>query len=1344
MADPVSAALGIASSIVALIEATDRLVRYVRDFAEAPTAIQKLKLSLENLTTLLKKLKDHCDNAPSDAPWLQGLWKIQKVEKDGKNIEEESGVLAELQQTINKLTNLLNPSKSWKRTGAWQRPTWHSKRKSVDEVQADIQRYLVVINAFLALKNDQTSSEILQLMKTDREVVKSQYAMMNDRLSMFETAQREDVDRRKRDYDESERLEIIRWLSPLSFLAKQKELYADCFPETGDWLLQDQRFQFWAEQAHLWYLQCVGEPMIGKTVLTSILTHHLSSKGHKPPVVLSVYLDYKAATVQTIFNIMGSLLKQLIQLDELRPISDDLRILFKKAKRLELSPSSYDSEVRKILISELDRYDRFYVVVDGFDELQPGARIKLRRELRNLLPNKSSLIFMTRQIEGEIEIAGRTDCDRCNKQDIKIFFRCPVCDDGNYDVCLDCQRQGFGCKEATHKLSEPYGRREIQVNIPDKDIENYVRREIGAELTDENPVLVDERSAREDRPDMTRFHSLVQRDPNLPDQIVSTIVKKANGRFLFARLYLDLLKKAPNARLLRKILSSFPEDTSEIYRESMRRIERQDKEDRLRALRVLGFITRTRRPLTMKALQHALAAMEFDDDEDVTAADILDSITPVNVILEITSGLVITEDNGQDKDMKLVHRTLEDYLLLEESRREWFPSADSEIAQGCLRYLNLVIPHGAGEDDDWESMNIEYPFLQYASQYWGDHVRDANCNTSANFDLQKRTMLFMDDQYSACLHAAWATNFGGHDTWDVRKNVDKLHVYAWYGLSFAITTIDRDKSTVDVIEPSYGQTALMFACRKGHPEVVRQLLDLGASARKISARGRTAMFEAILGQQEEVVELLTELVPPDLDINGANPKQFSRTALMLAVRLDCLEMVHMLLRYPGINIDLQDANGMTALYLAAKYDHLQMVELLLAAGANVNIGDSKAGRIPLRIAAERDHVNIVETLLQFGAQTDSKDRSGGTPILYAVMHGAEKSLKKLIAVGADLRVVDADAQSLLDCASKNDHSRIARILIEEGLSPNFGRPMHLASQYGRSTTLSLLLEKNADPTLQDRFGRNPKQVAWQYGQSEIINLLNEFERNQLIRQPEGISDDAQLPIWAMVRQGLAELLAEAMTTRKTDLEVLEPFSDNTALHCAIEAHEPEILLSLLEISAISIDAPNRWLRTPLHSAARLGDLNAVGILLEYEADLDVKDRWGDEPLVLAQSNWHWDVMLTLIKAGASIDKLKINVEKLFFVAVEEGDTEAAQVLLSEGVDRWAQNAEGLRALQIAAAMGDEPMRQVLLRAPTIAFRAPEVEIIGKESHRARNGEGSPKRSAGAANAIPFRSRPGQS
>ena len=250
-----------------------------------------------------------------------------------------------------------------------------------------------------------------------------------------------------------ERKHILAWLSPLSFIAKHEELFTGCFKKTGEWLWQDQRFKNWAE-GRPWYLQCMGEPGVGKTVISCILRHHLT-KSQRPPLILSMFLDYKASSAQTLPNLMGSLLKQMIQLDELYPIPAELKKLYQMTTRLELKPESYFDNVRKILVAELDRYDRIYLIVDGFDELASRERIALKRELLKLRPEKLSLAITMRPIEGEeTRIIGDIGCDRCKEEDLKVYFRCKICNVGNYDICLDCKDRGLRCLDDTHQLTE--------------------------------------------------------------------------------------------------------------------------------------------------------------------------------------------------------------------------------------------------------------------------------------------------------------------------------------------------------------------------------------------------------------------------------------------------------------------------------------------------------------------------------------------------------------------------------------------------------------------------------------------------------------------------------------------------------------------------------------------------------------------------------------------------------------------------------------------------------------------------------------------------------------------------
>ena len=1360
--------LSITAGIIAILDTTEKVIKYGLDFAGAIKEIQVLKEEFESLHSVLVRLLERCENAqrtnPDETPpWLRGLWEVRsgRPDKSGVPVPEYKGMIAQLKEAIEEAAAKLNPSRQWKKTEAYQRVTWHHKKESFTEIRNTVSRCFNAINTILALNNDETLGETLDLMRENRDLVKenseytkTQFDNLGNRMTIFEQNQKREEERRLRVELQIEREEIADWLSPLSFIAKQDELWTNCYQEVGGWLWQDERFNAWTE-GRPWFLQCVGEPGVGKTVLSSILAHHLPDEPQDrslPIPILSLYLNHKSSNVQTLPHLVGSLLKQLIQTDEAFLISEELRALFKKAKRLKLEPISYFKDIHRILLARFDCYNRFFIIVDGFDEVPPRDRVALLRELHNLKSKKGSLIIGMRPI-GERINTGMYECNRCLRL-VKLAFRCKICDRGDYDLCYDCKRKGLWCRDRLHPLAEPYSLVEIEVEIPSADIEHYVRWEVGVEIGDVNAAFVDDRDTNvHDDPVTTPFQDLCHSDPNLPNQIVVEVTERANGRFLFARLYMDSLKTKSNLRALKKALRTFPDNINDIYKESMQRIQAQEPEERKRAYKILGMITRTRRPLGLQELQHALAVADLRDEEDATENDIPDGIDQPKTILGSTSALVILEEQGSQ--VRLVHRSLEDYLHLEENTKKWVPTAEVDIAKACLTYLDLVLPRKPRDEDYFRARKSEFPFLQYASQYWGDHVRNASNNVDHAAAIQESALRLMNDpqRMNACMQAAWFTNPGGHDTWDVWRKVDKLHICAWYGLSSIFDALDVETSMVDGVEPKYGQTPLMYACRKGHSNLVRQLLRLGASQQKVSARGRTPLFEAILGHHSgnktslfekhskhvEVVEILVSEMPQDLNINVVHDQEFDRTALMLAARLGYLEMIEILLKHQEVNVNLQDMHGMTALYLAARESHESIVQLLLEAGANVDTVDFQAGRSPLRCAAERNLVEMVELLLQYRADPNIRDREGGTAMLRAVNRGAKEALEKMIEFSVDIHCVDESGQSLLHGAARNGYHEIARLLLEiqsseeEKISPNtrdkFNEtPLHDASRQGETAVTSVLLEYGGDPSLRDEFNRTPFMVAWQYGHENIMEMLKQAGHEP---QPGVSLDKRHLPVWSMARRGLTDLIADAVQTRPRDIHLPEPCTENSPIHCAIESNEPDVLDVLLQTKMLPVNKPNQFKRTPLHAAAIEGDSYAIKCLLNYGANVDLKDRWGDEALFLAQSNGHLEVMLVLVEASAVLDKKKIDSKKLFFFAVEQGNVAATQILVGKhGVDRSIQNADGVRALQIAKAADDEDMMMLLRSTSTVNFT--DV-VINKPGSNELND----KKMA----FVPFRSRP---
>ena len=1067
-------------------------------------------------------------------------------------------------------------------------------------------------------------------------------------------------------------------------------------------------------------------------------------KGRDRPVLV-LYLDHKASNTQTIVNLFGNLLQQLIELKGSDPLPQGLLNLYHRANKSK--PNLED--ICGILREELARYDRFYLIVDAHDEASQSYRNSnlLLREIGKLRLKKMSLIVTYR--ESQEENPTIYTCDRCpadtgaNKENLKIYYPCKKCPFGKFTICQECKEKGLCCLDHPDQL---FDRVEVDARTPDEDIERYVKSEIGAEVQDDDIT---------ESLGTTRFQDLCRSDEKLLKKIPPAVVQKAKGRFLWARLYMDSLRVKPTVKHIKILLKTFPDKLDDIYQDAMQRIKEQEKDDRKLAYRVLALLSRAHRVLSLAELQHALAVEEWgagfeDDDESDDNSDdgrnntkntkSTDAYYPKKVILDSTAGLVHVDSD--DSAVRLVHLTLQPYLL--DNAAIWFPEAKVEIAKACLTYLDLAAFAKTCREEEFMTKKKNYAFIAYASKFWGDHVRD--CESDPKIQSSATRLVSDPQRLAACIQAAWITDNGEFDNFDVREGLHSLHICAWYGLSYILTSLDLAGVDVDVREPKYGQTPLMYACRKGHSKVAAHLLELGAQASLVSAKGRTAMLEAVAENYHDLVEVLLNSQQSGLDINAIHTKESNRTALMLASCSGKVEIVRLLLQHPEINVNQQDADGSTALSLASKAGCAEIVDLLLKKPhIKVDLVDS-GRRSPLRLAAERNYFFIVQSLLDGGADSALEDLQGGTAILRAVDYGGQAALETMIGLGVDLTCKDRDGRGLVHSASTNGYPEILRLLIGEGLDPSLPdhngiTPLHDASRHGKLEVTKVLLDLGAKHLLKDKFHRTPLTVAWQYQKTEIMSLLRLVPLNG--EPPEQLPQE--LPVWSLAALGFKNLISISIETRKDELTMTEPGSENSALHCAIHADEPEVLRILLQDGKMYPDCHNHYLRTPLHLAALTDNLPAVKLLIEFKANLDSEDQWGKTALFYAQSYHYLPIAVALIDAGARVDPASIDVQTLFFKAVELGNVKVVRRLVDDkahNVDVWAKNSDGTRAIQIAIDADDIEMIRALRSSPSFHYTFHEKNEDEEEGHGASDSMDSVDFEKKMSDrVVPFRPRP---
>jgi len=243
-----------------------------------------------------------------------------------------------------------------------------------------------------------------------------------------------------------------------------------------------------------------------------------------------------------------------------------------------------------------------------------------------------------------------------------------------------------------------------------------------------------------------------------------------------------------------------------------------------------------------------------------------------------------------------------------------------------------------------------------------------------------------------------------------------------------------------------------------------------------------------------------------------------------------------------------------------------------------------------------------------------RDRRGATLLMHAAAFGTVEILKLLLDAGADVNARnDFDATALLWGARDAEKSRL---LIEHGANVNArskqGRtPLMLASlRPGGSETVALMLQKGADPKVQDGRGDTALGLAASIGEVETMRLLLAKGAD-----PATANNRGEPPIILATKSKRAEAVS-LLLQHGVDANVANTSSN-------IVRNGPIAMIKL----------------TPLHRAAAFGPLQMVHDLLKAGADVNARDGRSLTPLhfAVATEFASQPICETLLQAGAHVN-----------------------------------------------------------------------------------------------------------
>lgn len=498
----------------------------------------------------------------------------------------------------------------------------------------------------------------------------------------------------------------------------------------------------------------------------------------------------------------------------------------------------------------------------------------------------------------------------------------------------------------------------------------------------------------------------------------------------------------------------------------------------------------------------------------------------------------------------------------------------------------------------------------------------------------------------------------------------------------------RNHADVNAAEPD-GTTALAWAARIDDVEIADLLLTAGASAKAANKYGVTPLSLACTNGS---AVMIGKLIGAGADPNSTLPE--GETALMTASRTGKLDAVQVLLKR-GADVNAKETwRGQTALMWAAAEGHVEVVQALLRAGADMH-ARSKAP--PARVnpyeapsVAPKATATDKTATIAIGAPPDDKPdadgkpapsgRSGGsgrgaakaadfTPLLFAVRNGHIPVVKALLAAGADPNETLGDGTSALVLAAMNARYELGVVLLDHDARPNadgsgftalhqvvwtrrpnihktpaavpsgnldsIGFAKALISHGGNVNARETKEPNDGNLGKLKRIGATPFLLAAKGADPEMMRVLLALGADPTLSTSEHIT-----PLEAAAGVGVYRV-AES------------PGTNDEAFECVKIAFE----------NGGDVNHIDDVGRTAMHGAALRGANNIVQFLYDHGAKLDVVDKKGWSPLVIAEGVFYPDVFKTELQTAELLRKLgakEIEVsEAVRYAGMEKDGRESA-------------------------------------------------------------------------------------
>uniref|UniRef100_A0A915D1I2 Non-specific serine/threonine protein kinase n=1 Tax=Ditylenchus dipsaci TaxID=166011 RepID=A0A915D1I2_9BILA len=370
--------------------------------------------------------------------------------------------------------------------------------------------------------------------------------------------------------------------------------------------------------------------------------------------------------------------------------------------------------------------------------------------------------------------------------------------------------------------------------------------------------------------------------------------------------------------------------------------------------------------------------------------------------------------------------------------------------------------------------------------------------------------------------------------------------------------------SLDIVN-SMGETPLMVASGAGSEQIVSFLKRKGCPLEMEDRRGDTALFWAARNGHSQVLRNFltpTDKVACSLDVNKLNKSK--ETALHVAIRYSQTECAIALLEHAA-DPDIQDDHGETCVHTASWHGNAFILSILCRFNPNLAL-KNKDEETALHCASLRGHLECVQSLVENGSPIDVQDQGGQTALHLALKRCHIDVALFLITKGCQLDIQDESGDTPLHIASQLGLSTVVQTLCHLGAkvdlqNVHFQSPLHIAAQACHVEIVRYLCLANANVNLKTKDGLTAEIISLAHDNNQIGSLLSkmrsEQSRQQFIKQLypiDGTLPRIKLKLFGHSEVGKSRLVqslqsSQSMSSLNSIMDaVSRRFSDNLLSH----------------------------------------------------------------------------------------------------------------------------------------------------------------------------------------------------